>query len=117
VELKQVEKRLADLELHFLTQLDGLLKRKVLTEQEFAKANEIARSQKADLEKRQAELISQLSRARASEALIERVPRAIQTFMEAFQSLGPRQQKAQLQTILKSAHVYKDGRIELEFRG
>ena len=41
VELKRVEKRLADLDTQFLTQLDGLLKRKVLTEQEFAKANEI----------------------------------------------------------------------------
>ena len=34
--------------------------------------------------------------------------------MEAFQSLEPRQQKAQLQTILKAATVYNDGRIELE---
>jgi hypothetical protein len=36
---------------------------------------------------------------------------------EAFQSLEPRQQKAQLETILKVATIYKDGRIELEFRG
>ena len=35
---------------------------------------------------------------------------------EAFQSVDIRQQKAQLQTILKAANVYKDGRIELEFR-
>jgi hypothetical protein len=44
VELKQVEKRLAELEAQFLAQLNGLLKRKVLTEQEFAKANEAART-------------------------------------------------------------------------
>jgi hypothetical protein len=31
VELKGVEKRLTDLEVQFLSQLDGLLKRKVLT--------------------------------------------------------------------------------------
>ncbi len=37
--------------------------------------------------------------------------------MEAFQSLDIRQQKAQLQTILKAVHVYKDGKIELKFRG
>jgi hypothetical protein len=49
--------------------------------------------------------------------LIEKVPKIIKTFMEAFQSLDIRQQKAQLQTILKSAHIYKDGRMELEFRG
>ena len=37
-------------------------------------------------------------------------------FMEAFQAMDLRQQKAQLQIILKAAHVYRDGRIELEFR-
>jgi hypothetical protein len=48
--------------------------------------------------------------------LIERVPKAILAFEEAFQGLEPRRQKAQLQTILKAAHIYKDGKIELEFR-
>jgi hypothetical protein len=43
VELKSVEKRLPELELQFLNQLDGLLRRMVLTDQEFAKANEKAR--------------------------------------------------------------------------
>jgi site-specific DNA recombinase len=116
VELKGVEKRLADLEAQLITQLDGLLKRKILTEQEFARVNEKVRSQKADLENRKEQLTRLLSQARASEALIERVPRVIKTFVEAFQSLEPRQQKSHLQTILKSANVYKDGRIELEFR-
>jgi hypothetical protein len=37
--------------------------------------------------------------------------------VEAFESLEPRQQKAQLQTILKAATVYKDGKIKLKFRG
>jgi site-specific DNA recombinase len=117
VELKQIDKRLAEMETQFLSQLDGLLKRKVLTEQEFAKANETARSQKADLEGRKEELAKLLNQAKASEALIERVPKAIKTFAEAFKSLDTREQKAQLQTILKAAHVYKDGKIELEFRG
>jgi ribonucleotide reductase beta subunit family protein with ferritin-like domain len=44
VELKSVDKRFANLEAQFLTQLDSLLKREVLTEVEFAKANEVARS-------------------------------------------------------------------------
>jgi len=117
VELKGVEKRLADLDTEFLTRLDSLLKRKVLSEPEFVKANEAARSEQAVLEARKAELTSLLQQARATEALVERVPLAIKTFEDAFQSLDPRQQKAQLQTILKAAHVYKDGRIELEFRG
>jgi hypothetical protein len=112
-----VEKKLADLELQFLNQLDGLLNRRVITEQEFAKANEKARADKAELEERKEKLSHQLKQARASEAMVEKVPKVIKTFMEAFQNLEPRQQKAQLQTILKSAHVYKDGKIELEFRG
>jgi len=57
-----------------------------------------------------------LNQARASEDLIKRIPTAIKTFEEAFHSLEPRQQKAQLQTILKATHIYKDGKIELEFR-
>jgi hypothetical protein len=77
----------------------------------------VARSQKASLEARKEELSALLSQARASEALIERVPKSILAFEEAFQGLEPRQQKAQLQTILKAAHIYKDGKIELEFRG
>jgi site-specific DNA recombinase len=117
VELKQVDRRLTDLDTQFLSQLDGLLKRKAINEQEFARANEVARSQKADLETRKEELSKLLIQARASESLIERVPKAIKTFEEAFHSLEPRQQKAQLQTILKTAHIYKDGKIELEFRG
>jgi hypothetical protein len=117
VELKGVEKRLAELEVQFLTQLDGLLKRKVLTEREFAKANEAARSQKAELEARKEELTKLVSRVKASEDMVEKIPRAIISFQEAFEKLEPRLQKAQLQTILKEAHIYKDGRIELEFRG
>jgi hypothetical protein len=117
VELKGVEKRLAELEAQFLTQLDGLLKRKVLTEQEFARANEVTRAKKEELEARKVELSSLLSQARATETLVEKVPRAILAFEEAFESLEVRQQKAHLQAILKAATIYKDGKIELEFRG
>ena len=108
---------MAGLELQILTQLDGLLKRKVLNEQEFAKANEKVRTDKSQLEARKKELTDKLTQARATEAMIEKVPRVIKTFLESFQSLDIRQQKAHLQTIIKSAHIYKDGKIELEFRG
>ena len=47
---------------------------------------------------------------------IESIPGEIKTFTESFQVMDIRQQKAQLQTILKVALVYRDGRIELEFR-
>ena len=58
------------------------------------------RSQKAELEVRKEAVSKALSQAKASEALIERVPKAIRSFEEAFQNLELRQQKAQLQTIL-----------------
>jgi hypothetical protein len=90
VELKQIGKKPADLEIQFLNELDGLLKRMVLTKQEFAKANGKARSEKAELETLKVELSNQVKQARASEALVEKVPRVIKTFMEAFQSLEPR---------------------------
>jgi hypothetical protein len=78
--------------------------------------DEAARSQKAELEARKEELTRLLSRVRANEDLIKKVPQAIKAFIKAFQTLGQHQQKAQLQTILNVATVYKDGRIELEFR-
>jgi hypothetical protein len=90
---------------------------KVLIEQECSKANTAAKSQKTELEVCREELSRLLSQAKANEALVERVPRAITAFEEAFQNFDLRQQKAQLQTILKAAHIYNDGKIELEFRG
>ena len=49
-------------------------------------------------------------------SLADRLPQSIGTFLEAFESLDPRERKAHLQTILKAACVYRDGRVELEFR-
>ncbi len=54
-------------------------------------------------------------RTRVSTA--ERLTGAIQSFLADFESLDVRHQKAQLQSILKSAYVFRDERIELEFRG
>jgi hypothetical protein len=65
---------------------------------------------------RQVEPKATLEKERDRSALAERLPKSINSFLEAFQSMDVRQQKAQLQTILKSAKVYNDGRIELEFR-
>ena len=96
--------------------LCSFINQKVLTEQEFARANEKARAEKTELEVRREELSKLVKQAKASDAMVERVPRGIKTFLEAFQGLDIRQQKAQLQVILKAAHIYKDCRIELEFR-
>jgi hypothetical protein len=40
----------------------------------------------------------------------------VRSFLRDFQSLDVRRAKALLQTILESAHVCRDGTIELSFR-
>ena len=115
-DLKDVEKRLSTLKAQFLERLDGLLKRGILTEEEFARGNETAREQEKALEVRKEELTNWLSQERNRVMLAERLPQMIKDFVGTFQRLPIRQQKAELQTILKAAHVYRDGRIELEFR-
>ena len=47
--------------------------------------------------------------------MAEELPRRIGTFLEDFTGLVVRRQKAHLQTILRAAHVFRDGRLELEF--
>ena len=45
------------------------------------------------------------------------VPVKVRPFMEDFRDMEVPQAKDILQGIIKAAHVFKDGRIELEFRG
>ena len=47
----------------------------------------------------------------------EKMPAAIRSFVDDFASMDVRVAKAHLQEILKAAHVYRDDRLELEFRG
>jgi len=44
------------------------------------------------------------------------LPSAIGFFFDNMQKMDIRWQKAQLQTILRAAHIYRDGKVELEFR-
>ena len=44
------------------------------------------------------------------------LPKRVGSFLEDFQALDTRRAKALLQTILKAAHVHRNGRIELEFQ-
>jgi hypothetical protein len=46
----------------------------------------------------------------------ERLPAEIRSFVEDIENLDVTRQKAWLQTILKAARVWNDGRVELEFR-
>ena len=63
-----------------------------------------------------AELEELVCKERGRTDLAERLPATIAGFLEAFGGLDIRQQKAHLQGILKAARIYRDGRIELEFR-
>ena len=115
-ELAKVNKQLAEYESGFLARLDSLLKRNKINEQEFTTANEAARAQKANLDSRKVELEALVSKERSRTDMADRLPTNITGFLEAFEGLDIRQQKANLQSILKAARIYRDDRIELEFR-
>jgi site-specific DNA recombinase len=112
--LKVVDKGLSDIETQFMQHLD-LLKRDILTEDEFIKANEALRGQKSALDGRKADLEAWLEQQNNRESAAARMPSAINSFVEDFGALEVRIQKARLQEILKAVHVHRDV-IEVEFR-
>ena len=114
-ELARVVARLGELEQAFLNDLDRV-DRHVLTEAEYMKRQEVRRSELAMLEGRKVELQAAIEERRDREAQARAVPVKVRSFQEDFQGMDPVKAKAILQTILKAAHVWKDGRIELEFR-
>ena len=114
-ELEETEKGLKDIDAQFLSHMD-MLKRKVINEEEFAKANEAIRSQKAALEEKQLELGQWLEEQQGKASSADRAPAAIKSFVKDFGSMDVRLAKAHLQEILKAAYIYRDDRIELEFR-
>jgi site-specific DNA recombinase len=118
-ELKQLEKALSDLEGQFTKHLD-YLKRGVLSEDEFVKANGTAREKTAALQEKKTELTQWVEEQRDIISAAERLPQQINSFLEDFQQMDVRRQKAHLQTILKAAFVKRDEdrvtAIELEFR-
>ena len=96
------------------------LKRGVLSEEEFVKANGAAREKTAALQEKKTELTQWVEEQRDIISAAERLPGQINTFLEDFQQMDVRRQKAHLQTILKAAYVKRDEdrvtAIELEFR-
>ena len=115
-ELEGVDRALKDLEAQFVQHLD-YLKRGVLNEEEFVKANEACRTQAEALQKRQDEPVVWVDQQRDITSAVERLPGQIKSFLEDFQGMDVRRQKAHLQTILKAAHIYQDNTVKLEFRG
>ena len=114
-ELGRVSKRLRALESALLNDLDRL-DRGVIQEQEFALRNEARRDGTGDLQARESELSEWIERTKNSQDHVERLPNTVGSFLDDMQKMDIRWQKAQLQTILKAAHVYRDGKVELEFR-
>ena len=115
-ELKQVERRLAEVEADFAKNLE-LLKRDVLDEEEFRKANGARRDERARLDARQADLAEWLAQQHERQEAVGTLPTRVRSFLKDVQAMDTRRAKALLHTILKAAHIYRDGRIELEFRG
>ena len=113
-ELEGIELNLEELEFQF-TQNIGFLRRDVLNEQEFIKANNLAREQVKVLQDRKAELSSWIERQVGRVEATELIPGKIDTFLHDLNNMEPRIQKSHLQGVLKSAYVSRD-KIELEFR-
>jgi site-specific DNA recombinase len=114
-ELARVSSRLAELEQGFLNDLDRV-DRGILTEPEYLKRQEVRRQEQEALQPRKGELEAAVSAQRNMETQAVAVPIKVRSFLEDFQTMDVRQAKAILQGIIRAAHVYNNGRIELEFR-
>ena len=114
-ELTRVNARLGELEQGFLNDLDRV-DRDILTEPEFLKRQQVSRREQEGLLPRQVELEASIAAQKDMESQAAAVPVKVRSFMEDFRDMEVPQAKAFLQSIIKAAHVFKDGRIELEFR-
>jgi|GEM_PF-673904 len=115
-ELARVTARLKELESGMLNDLDRL-DRHILNEAEYVKRQEVRRIEQATLEPGKKELEASIAVQRDREVQAKAVPVRVRSFLEDFQGMDVVKAKAILQTILKAAHVWRDGRIELQFRG
>jgi len=101
-ELEEARKGLDHLDSDFQKHLD-LLKRGILNEDEFNKANLSIREERAALKAKSTELGRWLNDQGTRASSAERIPTEIKTFLEDFQGLDIRVQKAHPLMILKSA--------------
>jgi hypothetical protein len=114
-ELTRLDKRLVELERDFQQNL-ALLKRGVLNDEEFVRANEARRDELTVLTGRREDLEEWVVMQRDHLDAVASLPPRIGTLIEDVQTMEVRRAKAMLQDILRAAHVYRDGRIELSFR-
>lgn len=114
-ELARASARLTELETGFLNDLDRV-DRGIMTEAEYLKRQEARRQEQDGLQARKTALEASAADQRDMEAQAAAVPVKVRSFLEDFRGMEVRQAKAVLQGVIKAAHVYNDGRIELEFR-
>ena len=114
-ELAKLDKRLKSLDRDFHKNLE-FLKRNLLNEEEFSKANAERRNERTSVEMRLAELREELHQTETAQESVNSLPQRISSFTESFEQLEVPKAKAVLQMILKGAYVWTDGRVELEFR-
>ena len=114
-ELTRLGKQLKALDSDFHKNLD-YLKRGLLNEEEFSKANVERRNERTNLEMRLAELREAVHAAETVRESVTSLPERISSFVESFEQLETPKAKAMLQMILKAAYVWTDGKVELEFR-
>ena len=114
-ELARVNQRLAELEQGFLNDLDRV-DRGIMTEPEYLKRQEVRRQEQEEVQPLKAELEVTVQLQKDTEATVTTVPAKVQSFLEDFQRMDVKEAKAVLQSILKAAHVFNDGRVEIEFR-
>lgn len=114
-ELNRLEKKLIGLDTDFQKNLE-YLKSGLLNEEEFGVANVQRRDDRARTEIRLSELRETLEKAEAARESTSVLPGQVDTFLKSFEFLDVPKAKAILQTILESAHIWRDGKIELKFR-
>ena len=69
-----------------------------------------------ELGDRKDELEPTVAAQRDGEAQSATVPVRKRSFLESYQEMEVRQAKARLQGIVKTVHVYNDGRLDFRFR-
>ena len=114
-ELARANKRLVELEQAFLNDLDRV-DRGIMTEPEYLKRQEVRRREQEELQALKVDLEAAVAAQRDMEAQTAAVPVKVRSFLEDFQEMDVRQAKSILQGIIRAAHVWNDGRIDLEFR-
>jgi len=114
-DLARATARLKELETGMLNDLDRL-DREIITEAEFTKRAEVRREEQAALQARKDELEASIVAQRDREAQAKAVPVKVGSFLEDFLGMEVTRAKAILQTIVKAAYVWREGKIELEFR-